>query len=180
MRNRFVMNLLLMAAMVLAPIGMHAQRMTEKLVKKAGVVVLFDANVNPTVTQGNIIYLRLKDKSRSDNWKNGVQEIEVCLDTKVKTSTLVPVDNDLICNGSTILTTKTDKEPFFSISEKDGLIDFCISDQYGYRKYKILKALFYRDFSDVLGRAPSLILGIEEGSERACYFMSKMFEVYKK
>lgn len=178
MKRRIVMNLLLVAVIVFAPMGMQAQRMTEKLAKKAGVVVLLDANVNAAGTKGNVIYLRLKDKSRSDNWKQGVQEIEVCIETKVKTQTLVPVDRDLINQKDNIMTTITDKSPVLAITKKDGFIEFWISDQYGYRKYKILKAVFYKDYVDALSKAPSLILGIEDDPARACMYISKMFNVY--
>lgn len=172
------MNLLLMAVMVFAPMGMQAQRMTEKLVKKAGVVVLLDANVNAAATRGNVIYLRLKDKSRPDKWKSGVSEMEVCIETKVKTSTLVPVDKDFINQENTIMTTITDQSPVLGISKKDNFIEFWITDKYGHRKYKIQRAVFYKDFVDALSGAPSLILGIEDDPAKACRYISKMFSVY--
>ena len=108
-------------------------------------------------------------------------ETDVCIETKVKTSTLVPVDKDFINHEDEILTTiaNIDKSPYLAISKKDDCMEFCIDDQYGLRKYKIMKAVFYRDFVDAISKAPSLILGIEDDPAQACLYISKMFEAYK-
>ena len=181
--KRIVEKMLLLAMLAVLPACVHAGKpMTEKLAKKAGVVVLFDKYVDPTITKGNMIILRLKDKSRSDNWRTSILEMETCIDTKVQTMTQIPVNQAIhkleIKENTCLIDTNSEHQDQNGIS-LDILGDdfvFVIDDQDGLRRYKIDKAIFYETYIDVPTMRP---LGEENDMTRAMQYIAKMFEAYK-
>lgn len=173
------MRKLLVAFLLLLPMMASAQRMTADKAKKAGVVVLLDQYVNAAGTKGNVIYLRLKDKSRPDKWKSGVYEVEVCIHTKVKTETLFPIAEPTMNSTEVIWTSLLDGQPYLKIQPENGGLEVTVDDQYGHRKYKMTSAVFYKTYIDALSKAPSLILGVENDPTNAMKYISEMFSVYK-
>ena len=171
--------MLLLAAMVLFPMGMQAaKRMSEKLVKKAGVVVLFDQNVDGSNSKGNVIFLRLKDKTRPEDWKNSIQELETCMSTGHHSKNLIPI-NQPIYNNSKFINTNPKHQKQNAIElwmEENGDLVYSIEDTYGYRKYKIVMAVFYKTYADVLAGKP---LGEETSMSVAYRYISQMFTIYQ-
>lgn len=165
--------------LLLVPILADAQSMSINKAKKAGVVVLFDENVNGSATSGTAIYLRLKDKSRNDNWKSGVRMLEMNLRTRNPIQTVFPVVSPSMNNSYGISTTLSDKvDDYISITPKNGYLEVYIHDSNGIRTYNVTSAVFYKTIVDALSGASSLILGIEKNTSLAFQYIFQMFKVY--
>lgn len=169
------MKKLLIIFLLLMPMLASAQDMTPGKARQAGVVILYDQYVNDELTMGNAVFLRLKDESRNDNWRNGVSEMEYCYQTKVHTSTLVPTKG-MVIDPKFIMIGSSSNPPEMSIVPKAKGISFYIKDKYGEREYGIIAAVFYKTYADVINGD---VLGVEENQDKAVEYIYQMFKVYE-
>lgn len=179
-KKSFVLVLLLM----LFCLNASSQTMKEKDLKKVGAVVLIDKYYS--FNSGNMIILRLKDKSRSDDWKSGILVTEKSISNNVTTQSRYPVTKLFTANFV------QDGTPFSSISTaeygedridivyrpENQILELELDDTvYGTRRYAIKAVMFYKTVADVYtGKS----LGELTDMAQAGPYLSQVFNVYKK
>lgn len=166
------------------PMIASAQNMAQGLVKKTGVIVLMDKDVNPKGNSGNMVVFRLKDKSRPSHKKNviEIQEHNASSKTrKISSATINPIDFEV--SDSTInlvrLIIPQGEANFYINKTGKGLEVFIyddISDSSKSRTYEIERVLFYRTITDIpLGEA----LGEEWNPYKAFEYLQTIFKPYR-
>ncbi len=177
------MSSVLALLLMLFCLNASSQNMREKDLKKVGAVVFIDEDYS--LNSGNMIILRLKDKSRSDDWKSGILVTEKSLSDKVTTQSRFPVAKLSITNFV------HEGTPFSSISTADyGTDRICIDydsekkvlqleldESQHYRRYTVKMVVFYKTVVDVYTGDS---LGSLTDMSLAGPYLSQVFNIYKK
>ncbi len=176
------MSSVLALLLMLFCLNASSQNMREKDLKKVGAVVFIDEDYS--LNSGNMIILRLKDKSRSDDWKSGILVTEKSLSDKVTTQSRFPVAKLSITNFV------HEGTPFSSISTADyGTDRICIDydsekkvlqleldESQHYRRYTVKMVVFYKTVVDVYTGDS---LGSLTDMSLAGPYLSQVFNIYK-
>jgi len=170
------MKNLLFLLMLLTPIATSAQQMSKSKAKQAGVVVLYDKYVNPSGTKGNMIILRLRDKSRPKHNSNEIMVHEVCLETKVNQVHNVTIDKGELDMDESGLGTLNLEGLNIMLNLEDGGMVFHIYNQHERRKYKIEHVRFYKVYTDMFVEGG---LGEEWNLNSAYQYIMEMFKPYQ-
>lgn len=177
-KKKLLLRGLLVTLLLLMTIAASAQQMTKAKVRQAGVIVLSDKYVNPAGTKGNMIILRLNDKSRPKHKKNEIMIHEVCLATKVNQIHNCTIDKgelEIDKNGLIVW----DDETNFSFNLDGENMTFIIlnnNNSDGARRYKIENVLFYKLYIDMFTESP---LGEEWDMVAAYQYIAEMFKPYQ-
>lgn len=165
------------------PLTTSAQTMTLEKAKQAGVILLADKDWAPFKATGNMIYLRLDDKTRPKHKKNEIMIHEVDCRTQKQERYMVTIDKEnfgLDNEDISVLRFRTplNERDFIISNESKGLF-FCSSRNIDedFRQYEIKMVLFYKNFEDVIA---GCVLGEEYDLERAYYYIKEMFKPYQK
>ena len=162
---------------------MAQKQMSADKVKNAGLVVLYDKYVDPLAKEGNMIILRLKDKSRpSGSRNNSIYVHEVCNETKVQDKYEIPIiKSDLELTNEEISMIHLSGHSFILSNDSKGLVYQALEldKAEAQRKYKIVKALFFTNYADFITGGKSCFLGEENDISKAFNYISKMFKEYK-
>lgn len=163
--------------------AMAQKQMSADKVKNAGVIVLYDKYVDPLCKEGNMIILRLKDKSRPSGSRNkSVYVHEICNETKVQEKYEIPIIKDeLEISNEEISMIHLSGHSFILSNDSQGLVYQALEmDKVeAQRKYKIVKALFFKNYADFIIGSNSNYLGEENDEAKAFGYISKMFKDYK-